>query len=294
VPLSDDQKAMLRVLAQREEGYEDMAALMGISVEELRRRVKEALSEVEDDPGAAEPAPVPLSPPEPAPAPVAAPAPPPAPTPPAAAAPTPRRSRPSGLKLPKDRGALIGLGAGVLALIAMAIVLVVSDGGSSSPTTPSEGNVASFAESAAQNPNLTNAILTPAQGGEGEGIAIFGRLRKAVVLEVVAKDLEPSEPGQSYAVWLSHSGKAMVPMGTTKVQASGDLGARLEVTPAILVLVAKQAFNQVDITRVTDSQLSAAVATARKQKAESAYTGTPVLSGQISGPLIHAAKQSSR
>ena len=53
MPLSDDQKAMLRVLAQREEGYEDMAALMGISVEELRRRVKEALSEVEDNPAVA-------------------------------------------------------------------------------------------------------------------------------------------------------------------------------------------------------------------------------------------------
>src|SRR6185295_11085853 len=47
VGLTDDQKAMLRLLAQREEGYEDMAALMGISVEEVREKVKEALAEVE-------------------------------------------------------------------------------------------------------------------------------------------------------------------------------------------------------------------------------------------------------
>ncbi len=46
--LTDDQKAMLRLLAQREEGYEDMAALMGISVEEVRERVKEALAEVDE------------------------------------------------------------------------------------------------------------------------------------------------------------------------------------------------------------------------------------------------------
>jgi DNA-directed RNA polymerase specialized sigma24 family protein len=39
VGLTDDQKAMLRLLAQREEGYDDMAALMGISVEEVRERV---------------------------------------------------------------------------------------------------------------------------------------------------------------------------------------------------------------------------------------------------------------
>ncbi len=46
--MTDDQKAMLRLLAQREEGYEDMAALMGISVEEVRERVKEALAEVDE------------------------------------------------------------------------------------------------------------------------------------------------------------------------------------------------------------------------------------------------------
>jgi DNA-directed RNA polymerase specialized sigma24 family protein len=56
VGLTDDQKAMLRLLAQREEGYDDMAALMGISVEEVRERVKEALAEVEEPP-ASEPEP---------------------------------------------------------------------------------------------------------------------------------------------------------------------------------------------------------------------------------------------
>ena len=44
--LTDDQKAMLRLLAQREEGYEDIAALMGLSVDEVRARVKEALAEM--------------------------------------------------------------------------------------------------------------------------------------------------------------------------------------------------------------------------------------------------------
>jgi hypothetical protein len=47
VALSDDQKAMLRLLAQREQGYEDMAALMGVSVDELRGRVKDALGQLE-------------------------------------------------------------------------------------------------------------------------------------------------------------------------------------------------------------------------------------------------------
>ncbi len=42
--LSEDQKALLRLLAQREDGYEDIAALSGGSVEEVRARVKEALA----------------------------------------------------------------------------------------------------------------------------------------------------------------------------------------------------------------------------------------------------------
>ena len=36
--LSEDQKAMLRLLAQREEGYEDIGALTGLSVERGARR----------------------------------------------------------------------------------------------------------------------------------------------------------------------------------------------------------------------------------------------------------------
>ena len=42
--LSDDQRAMLRLLAQREQGYEDIAALMGLSVDEVRAQVARARS----------------------------------------------------------------------------------------------------------------------------------------------------------------------------------------------------------------------------------------------------------
>ena len=44
--LSDDQKAMLRLLAQREQGYEDIAALLGLSVDEVRAKVGDALAQL--------------------------------------------------------------------------------------------------------------------------------------------------------------------------------------------------------------------------------------------------------
>ncbi len=312
--LTDDQKAMLRLLAQREEGYDDMAALMGISVEEVRERVKEALAEVEELPAAEEEPEAPAAPaPTPPPAvepPVAVEPPPtpaekPEPTPPVTSEPVAEPASPAvakkrsaqipSFKVPKDRGALIGLGAGALVVIALVIVLIVGgDGGSSSSgTTSGETGLAENASAQAENKNLTQAILSADDGSDASGQAIFGRFKKKVLLQVTGEELEPSSDGESYAVWLSHSGQAMVPVGTVKVKDSGQLAARFEVPPTVLVLVARGAFDEIEVTRTSDSQLSAAIAEARKTKKESAYTGTPVLSGKITGPLVGAGGSAS-
>lgn len=309
--LTDDQKAMLRLLAQREEGYEDMAALMGISVEEVRERVKEALAEVaESEATAAEVAEPPIPPPLPAPESPQQPAveQPPAPQPfaptapepvaPATKAPAPSTSgkRPPklpGVKLPKDRGALIGLAAGALAVVIFVIVLIVGGdgGGSSSSTAAAGGGQGGTTTAAAEDPNLTQAVLSPVDGSDANGTALFGRFKKNVLLQVTAEGLEPSQSGQSYAIWLSHSGKAMVPVGTAKVPDSGDLAARFQIPAAVLVLIARNAFNEIDVTRTTDANLSAAIAKARQSKSESAYTGTDVMHGKITGPFVGAASK---
>jgi len=135
---------------------------------------------------------------------------------------------------------------------------------------------------------LTQAVLSADDGSDASGQAIFGRFKKKVLLEVTGEGLEPSADGESYAVWLSHSGNAMVPVGTAKVEGSGELAARFEVPAAVLVLVARAAFDQIEVTRTSDSQLNAAIAKARKTESESTYTGTPVLSGKITGPLVGA------
>jgi hypothetical protein len=44
VALSDDQKAMLRLLAQREQGYDDIASLTGGSVDDVRAKVRDSLA----------------------------------------------------------------------------------------------------------------------------------------------------------------------------------------------------------------------------------------------------------
>jgi hypothetical protein len=283
VALTDDQRAMLRLLAQRgEEGYDDIAALMGITVDEVRQRVKEALVEVAESEAPTPQAPTPPAEPTLAPPPPSAPQ----PTEPVVEQP-PKLPR---VTLPKDRGAVIGLGAGVLVVLIFVIVLIVSggdDGSSSTDGTASTDDGTTPA--ASENPNLTQAVLSPVDGSDASGTALFGRFKKNVLLQVTAEGLEPSQSGQSYAIWLSHSGDAMVPVGTAKVPDSGDLAARFRIPAAVLVLVARSAFDEIDVTRTTDATLSAAIAKARQSKSESAYTGTDVMRGKITGPFVGAA-----
>jgi len=306
VALTDDQKAMLRLLAERgEEGYQDMAALMGITVEQVRERVKEALAEAAATDttatAAATPAPPALEPPQPAGAPPSQPIAPPTSetaTPAEVPAPNPAagKRRPSfpSAKLPKDRGALIGLATGALVVVAFVVVLIFGGSGGSSSTdstASTETGQGGTAPAASENPNLTQAVLSPVDGGDAAGTALFGRFKKRVLLQVTAEGLDPSQSGESYAIWLSHSGKAMVPVGTAKVPDSGNLAARFQIPAAVLVLVARSAFNEIDVTRTSDATLSASIAKARQAKSESAYTGTDVMSGKITGPFVGAAKK---
>jgi hypothetical protein len=304
VGLTDDQKAMLRLLAQREEGYQDMAALMGISVGQVKERVKEALAEL-DAPSAgaapasavapAEPEQTEEEPPPPPAEPKRAEPPRRAQSPKRMPKPSPRRApaarraaqvpRP---KLPSDRSALIGLAAGVAVVAILVIVLILGGDDGSEPATTGS-NVSGAIEASAENPNLTQAILSPVDAGEATGRALFGRFRQSILLQVEAEGLDPSPEGQSYALWLSRGPRTVVPVGTGKVDDSGRLVARYPLPEAVLALVARGTLDGVDLTLADDTSLSAAVARSRRTGRMPTYTGTPVMRGSISGPLVGAA-----
>jgi hypothetical protein len=304
--LTDDQKAMLRLLAQREEGYDDMAALMGISVEEVRARVKEALAEVEEPPATEEESP-PEPPPPPAPKPpepVAPPEPPPAVAEdppqdvPAARAKPAEKARPAksatqipSLKVPKDRGALIGLGAGALVVVILVIVLIAGgDGGgeSSSTATPGESNLAENASASAESENLTQAVLSPSDGGDASGRAVFGRLKKKVLLQVTAEGLEPSGQGETYTIWLYRSPKIALQIGSVPVGDSGKLAAQFEIPVQLLTYVANGSFDQIDVARTSTAEYKAAFTKAKKESRVPPYVGESVLRGEITSPAIES------
>jgi hypothetical protein len=303
---ADDQKAMLRLLAQREEGYGDIAALTGQSVEQVRTKVRQALGELE---GSAPPDA--KAPPEPEPEPVvAAPPVPPKPreeaSPPSSPkAPAPPRARPAGpasgagrLKLPDDRGAVWGLGAGLAVVLILVILLATgalggSGGGSGSTTSSSAGgesNSGGSSTTASNSLKPTQAVLSAVGGGGASGRALFGKAKKQVVLLVRAKGLEPAPKGQSYTVSLSKSSTERLPLIATQVNKAGEIVGSFPIAPQVLGLVAS-GFDQMEISLVANGELSAALKAARQAKKAPNYGGTVVLSGPVTGAIVEAGEQ---
>jgi hypothetical protein len=299
--LTDDQRAMLRLLAERgEDGYEDIAALKGVSVDRVRAEMSEALAaaaaEREAPPEPEVPKPVETPPPAPLPP---SPAPPPAKPAPAAPPPTSKpkpargsRRRPGGAIAP-ERRRLVILAGGAVALVAVALGLIAAIGGTSggSGSSSSEGASAAGGETS----KLTRAELKPVSGQSGEGLAIFGRVGKEeIVLQVAAQGLDPNTPGESYTVWLYRNPKVALRIGSAKVTKSGRLGVQLPIPAELLAYVAAGAFKEINVSRTSDAVYEREVAQAKKQKSLPPYSGATVLSGEIVGPILKQAAAEKR
>jgi hypothetical protein len=295
VALTDDQRAMLRLLAQSEESYEDIAALKGVSVAQVRAEVKEALVAAAAEQSASAPAPEP-KPAEPAPV---AEKPQPPPPPPKQPAP-PRRPalRAPGASLPPERRRFLMLAGGGLASVAVVLILIAVIGGSSdssgSGSTAAKSGTATEAASAegGAGGKLTQAELQPVAGQSGEGRAIFGRVGKEeIVLQVAAQGLKPNAKGESYTVWLYRSPKVVLRVGGAEVGKSGRLGVQLPIPAELLAYVAGGAFKQIYVSRTSNAAYEAAVERAKKQKALPPYSGETVLTGEITGPVVKAGAE---
>jgi hypothetical protein len=306
--LSEDQKAMLRLLAQRgEQGYADLAALMGSEVGEVHAKALEAAAQLESEgipppaipplPGArategpppANPDAVEASPPEPAAQPE------PQPESSAAAPSRPRRPMPT---LPKGDGARAALAAGGLVVVALIVILVIGGGGDSadSGTTGSNGGGSAAEEAVNASGSggakeVTQAILDPLDGSAAKGVATFGRVKNSLALQLEATGLEPTAKGESYTVWLYESAQKMLPLASTRVGKSGEIGVQVEVPTEVLGYLANETFDQIDISLTEDAVLKASLAKATSEKKAPVYTGADVLRGRITGPIIGAARK---
>jgi hypothetical protein len=327
VALSDEQNAMLRLLASGEQGYGDIAALLGLSEQDVRARVVGALAQLEAEgkpapdipppiPGGARPA-AEAAPPEPEPVPPAADeepesepavaeatsperpaARPPGATPPASPPPSGERT----ITLPTGRGAWI-LGGGILAVIVVIVVIVLlsSGGGGNSSSTSAGTGSTSAEEGSADNTTAvgkkaTQAQLSAVDGSEAVGLATFGRVKNKLALQIEATGLEPTEEGtDAYTIWLAQSPRKMLPLASTAVKASGKganaIAAEFEVPVEVLAYLANGSFDQIAITRTQTANLEASIKTAKSEKSTPKYTGEAVLRGTITGPIVGLAQR---
>jgi hypothetical protein len=299
--LSEDQKAMLRLLAQRgEQGYEDLAALMGIEVDEVHARAKEAAAQLES-----EGIPAPAIPPPPGASAVQTPSPPaeqaskPGPQPPSKPAedPAPPAAKPKrtppprpSISLPGGGGARAAIAAGALVLVALVLVLVLSGGEDSGDPTGGGDGTSSEQVNTANGKEVTQAVLEPVDGSEATGLATFGRVKNSLALQVEANGLEPTDKGESYTIWLYQSPRKMLPLASTRVGEQGRIAAQVAVPTEVLGYLANETFDQIDISRTADATLKASLAKATREKKAPIYTGTDVLRGQITGPIIGASR----
>ncbi len=316
--LSDDQKAILRLLSQRgEQGYADLSALMGVDAAEVHRRAKKAAAALEEE---GIPAPVipdppgvgggdggspsvakdgeapPGEPPSPQPQPTV----PAKPTEPVAALPKgpPKPPLRKELKLLENRG-LWAILAGA-AIVVLFVVFVLSGGGNgggdstTTATTAASGGAVAALEAASERGSrkVTKASLEAVGGGDATGVAIFGRVKKSLALQVAAEGLEPTGKGESYTIWLAASPDKMLPLASTnEVGEDGKLAAQVEAPVEVLAYLANETFGQIAITRTEDSRLEASLREATKKKQAPAYTGEEVLLGDVTGPIVGAAKR---
>jgi hypothetical protein len=203
------------------------------------------------------------------------------------------------LKLLENRG-LWAILAGV-AIIVIFLVIVLSGGGggsssSSSETSNAGGEGTSKAVEAVESAagkagkEVTKAVLNPVDGSEASGVAIFGRVKNKLALQVFAEGLNETGEGEGYTIWLAASQSKMLPLASAPVGKSGKISAQVEVPVEILAYLANETFGQIAITHTDESRLKASLAKATKEKKAPLYTGTEVLRGTVTGPIVGAAK----
>lgn len=331
--LSDDQKAILRLLAQRgAQGYEDLAALMGISVDEAHRRAQRAAADLEAEGIPAPQIPEPGGeggPPSVAKdgkAPAGGPPSPKAPDPPPSPKKKPEPVKPiphhehghspkeiaHEAKLLESRG-LWAILAGVAIVVLFVVILFVAggdDGSESSSTTTASATQSSCEEPTGAAPKAngkaiavlaasavkagkepTRAVLNPVDGSGARGLVVFGRVKNSLALQVAAEGLPPLPKCGGYTIWLAASPAKMLPLASTEVAKNGQIRAQVGVPVEILAYLANETFDQIAVTATDESELKASLAEATKEKAAPKYTGTEVLRGTVSGPIVGVAQR---
>jgi hypothetical protein len=192
-----------------------------------------------------------------------------------------------------QRQAIAGLVGGglIVIVIVLAVAGVFSGGGGGDGSSGSSDGSSSQTSSNASG--LTRAVLRPQGGGNAEGVAVFARVRNTPVLQVNVTNLKPTGAGDAYVIWLYGGKSRAFPVVRQPVKANGVLKGVAPIPPQLIQALQQGLFDSIDVSLSTNSQITAALQSAKKGQQLPQYAGTSVARGKITGPGFPAGSSSS-
>ena len=315
--LTPDQRAMLELVLQREQSYEQIGSLLDVDVPEVRKRARAALTELggadpdsdvaltdyllgqadpigradavrhlKADPGARELAGkliaqlqviAPRAELPQLPGAVPRPATA-APQPPAEATAKADKAPKAGrLRLPSS---LDRRQRQLFAALGGFLILIVAVGIAVSGVFGGDEDSSNDEQQQAAEEGLTRVQLEPAEGSNASGIAVFARVGDQPVVQINAADLEPTPEGRIYVVWLFRSNTEAIPIARERVGQNGNLSGPAPIpSPVVSIL---PTFTAVNISLASPDEVGQAIQGAERQgDVLPPYVGRTVLSGQI-------------
>lgn len=168
---------------------------------------------------------------------------------------------------------LLGCGA-VLLVVGILAATGTFSGGSDATTT-------SATTTASGNQRLAGVKLTPPNGGNASGSALFGVAGGSqLYVDVKLNGLKPAPKGQAYVMWFLLTSSQGYPVPSVlNVSKDGSYDNRVTI-PAAEIPIAQRA-RSVDVSLAPVQEVESAINTAFKQKRLVQKPGVTVLSGKI-------------
>lgn len=190
-----------------------------------------------------------------------------------------RNARPTEEKAPRSSLSMsqrrllaaVLLAATLIAVVLLVVILIGGDGDSTQ---------------VAEQPAATTSVLRPVAGQSGRGVVNFGFSGTQLAAQLQFNDLEPTEQGQSYVVWLYGPGGSF-PINQARVDDAGAIAGQVSINQALICFIAGDLFPDTRLSRVEDGQMRAALQQARSAPGSAElpeFTGELVLEGPISMP----------
>jgi hypothetical protein len=140
---------------------------------------------------------------------------------------------------------------------------------------------------------VTRAILEPPDGGRARGVAIFGRVQNQPVLQITVAGLQPSPEGRSYVIWLTGPRNAAFPLSRESVGERGTINGLAPLPAQLITFLQRGTFDTVEVSLADDGDVRGALQVAQQQTRFPEFVGETAVSGPIVGPGFGAAEGAS-